>query len=178
MTAPEACSPRRFVLPPALAAMGLSARAETEVDLPFLRRLYASTRWQEMALLPQWGDAEKLKFLDSQFDLQRHHYRTYYPETEWIVLEDTGVAAGRLYLYRGVSKFEVLDIALLPERRNRGIGTALMQAVCAQAQACNMPVRIAVEKFNPAQRLYRRLDFREVADEGPYWFMEWTAAVS
>jgi hypothetical protein len=35
---------------------------------------------------------------------------------------------------------------------------------------------IAVEKFNRAQTLYRRLGFREVANEGVYWFMEWRAA--
>ena len=34
---------------------------------------------------------------------------------------------------------------------------------------------IAVEKFNPAQTLYRRLGFREFEDQGVYWFMEWRA---
>ena len=50
-----------------------------------------------------------------------------------------------------------------------------MQAVCAEARAAGKKVSICVEKFNPAQRLYRRLGFREIADEGVHWIMEWRA---
>jgi hypothetical protein len=37
-------------------------------------------------------------------------------------------------------------------------------------------VSIHVEKFNPAQNLYRRLGFREAGEDGPYWRMEWRAS--
>jgi ribosomal protein S18 acetylase RimI-like enzyme len=70
----------------------------------------------------------------------------------------------------------VLDIALLPEWRGRGIGTALMRAVCEETAAAGKAVSVAVEKFNRAQTLYRRLGFRETQDEGIYWFMEWRQA--
>jgi len=30
-----------------------------------------------------------------------------------------------------------------------------------------------VERFNPALRLYQRLGFRHVEDQGPYYLMEW-----
>lgn len=166
----------KLVLPAALAAQGFVLRPETEADLPFLRRLYVSTRWDELAIVTYWSDAQKQEFLESQFALQRHHYRTYYPNTEWIVLEQDGAPAGRLYLDRQAKELTVVDISLLPEWRGRRIGTALMQAVMAEAHAAGKAVSIAVEKFNPAQRLYRRLGFREVSDEGVYWFMEWRAA--
>lgn len=32
-----------------------------------------------------------------------------------------------------------------------------------------------VERFNQAQRLYQRLGFREIADEGVYLLLEWSA---
>ena len=51
-----------------------------------------------------------------------------------------------------------------------------MQDVCAEARERGKTVTIAVEKYNPAQRLYRRLGFYETSDEGIYWFMEWRAA--
>jgi GNAT superfamily N-acetyltransferase len=174
MTAIKTHSGITFVLPTALTERGFVLRPETEADISFLRRLYASTRWDELALT-DWTDTQKLAFADSQFGLQRHHYRTYYPTSDWGVLEDHGVPAGRLYIYRNVGKLEVLDVALLPEWRGRGIGTALMEWVCEQALATGQTVTIAVEKFNRAQALYRRLGFREVADEGVYWFMEWRA---
>ena len=169
---PAAC---RLALPAALADQGFALRPETEADVPFLRRLYVSTRWEELAPIIDWSEAQKQAFLESQFALQRHHYRTYYAATEWVVLEHAGVPAGRLYLDRQATAFCVVDISLLPEWRRRGIGTALMQAVCAEARAAGKPVTVAVEKFNPAQTLYRRLGFREFEDQGLYWFMEWRA---
>lgn len=177
MAAAEPYGDKAFALPAELMERGFVLRRETDADIPFLRRLYASTRWEELAPVTHWSEAEKLAFLDSQFGFQRHHYRTHYPTAEWGVLEDNGVPAGRLYLYRDAGKLMVLDIALLPQKRGCGIGTALMHAVCAEARAAGKTVTLAVEKFNPAQRLYRRLGFREVADEGAYWFMEWNAAV-
>ena len=67
----------------------------------------------------------------------------------------------------------MVDIALLPDWRGRGVGTALTQPVIAEARAAGKTVSISVEKHNPAERLYRRLGFREVADEGVHWIMEW-----
>jgi GNAT superfamily N-acetyltransferase len=175
MTAAEVHSAEPFALPRSLAARGFTLRPESEGDMPFLRRLYATTRAAELALT-DWSDAQKLAFTDSQFGFQRHHYRTYYPATEWGVLEDNGVPIGRLYLERRVSTLLILDIALLPQWRGRGLGTALMEWVCAQARAAGKTVTIAVEKYNRAQTLYRRLGFREVADQGVHWDMEWRAA--
>jgi len=175
MTAAEAHNAVAFALPAALAARGFALRPETDADTAFLRHLYASTRAAELAVT-DWSDAQKLAFTDSQFGFQRHHYRTYYPATEWGVLEENDVPMGRLYLDRRVTTLLVIDIALLPQWRGRGLGTALLEWVCAQARAAGKSVTVAVEKYNRAQTLYRRLGFREMSDEGMYWDMEWRAA--
>lgn len=165
-------------LPASLRDQGFALRAETEADLPFLRRLYVSTRWQELAPVVDWTDAQKVAFLDSQFAAQRHHYRTCYASTFWGVLERAGTPAGRLYLDRQATTLLIVDVSLLPDWRGRGIGTALLHAVAVEAHPAGRSVTISVEKFNPAQRLYRRLGFRETADDGMYWAMEWPAPVS
>jgi ribosomal protein S18 acetylase RimI-like enzyme len=176
MTAAQADNGDAFVsLPPSLAARGFALRPESDEDIPFLRRLYASTRAAELELT-NWGDAQKLAFTDSQFDFQRRHYRTYYPATKWGVLEDNGVPMGRLYLERRATTLLIIDIALLPEWRRRGLGTALLEWVGAQAHAAGKSVTVAVEKNNRAQTLYRRLGFREIGDHGVHWDMEWDAA--
>jgi GNAT superfamily N-acetyltransferase len=170
----DAGEPDILALPTSLAASGLTFRAEADDDLPFLRHLYASTRAEELSVTG-WTDAQKLAFTDSQFDLQRHHYRTYYPRTEWNVLENHGTPIGRLYLQCRITTFLVIDIALLPEWRGRGLGTELMQWICTLARAAGKSVTVTVEKYNRAQTLYRRLGFREIAEGGVYWEMEWRA---
>jgi GNAT superfamily N-acetyltransferase len=167
-----------LALPAALLDQGLVLRPEAEADVPFLRRLYISTRWQELAPIIDWTEAQKIDFLENQFALQRFHYHKYYAETDWGVLEKASVPVGRLYVDRQTKTLLVVDLSLLPEWRGRGIGTALMQAVCVEARQAGKAVGVAVEKYNPAQRLYRRLGFREVSDEGMYWTMEWQPALA
>ncbi|MGH6926241.1 MAG: GNAT family N-acetyltransferase [Propylenella sp.] len=165
---------RLLAMPPPLAARGFSSRSETEADVQFLRRLYASTRWEELAPVP-WTDGEKVTFLESQFALQRHHYLTYYAATDCAVLEKDGVPAGRLYVDRGPETLLVVDLALLPEWRGQGVGTALMLAVMEEARAAGKSVTVTVEKQNRAELLYKRLGFREISDEGAHSVMEWRA---
>jgi ribosomal protein S18 acetylase RimI-like enzyme len=68
-----------------------------------------------------------------------------------------------------------MDIALLPEYCNRGIGTTLLRGLQSEAAAAGKPLRIHVERFSPALRLYERLGFRQIDDRGVYLFMEWKA---
>ena len=67
-----------------------------------------------------------------------------------------------------------MDIALLPPYRNAGIGTAILRDILAEAAVAQKPVRIHVEKFNPALRLYERLGFAPIEDKGVYLFLEWS----
>jgi len=163
---------RMLAMPPELAEQGFALRPETQADVPFLRRLYASTRWDELAIV-DWSDEQKIAFLSDQSRLQLYHYYKYYPTTDFAVLEQHGTPMGRIYLERLDKTVTMLDIALLPEWRNRGVGTALIKATLVEAGEAGQVVSIMVEKFNPAQRLYRRLGFREITDEGVQWVMEW-----
>jgi ribosomal protein S18 acetylase RimI-like enzyme len=165
----------RLAMPPALAEQGFSLRPETETDLPFLRCLYISTRWEEIAPVVDWTHAQKIAFLESQFAAQRRHYLIHYANAAFDILEAQGSPAGRFYVDRRADTFLIVDLALLPEWRGRGIGTALIEALFAEARRADKGVGISVEKFNPAQRLYRRLGFREYAEDGIYWFMHWQA---
>ena len=167
-------APYRLAMPAALAERGFALRPETEADVPFLRRLYISTRWEELAPVTDWTDAQKIAFLESQFAAQRHHYLGHYADAAFDILEAGGVPAGRLYVDRQAGTLLIVDVALLPEWRGRGVGTALIEAVFDEARHAGKEVSISVEKFNPAQRLYRRLGFREYAEDDVYWFMYWS----
>ena len=70
-------------------------------------------------------------------------------------------------------EIRIVDIALPPACCNRGLGTTLVRALQTDAAASLQPLRIHVERFNPALRLYERLGFRQIEDKGVYLFLEW-----
>jgi ribosomal protein S18 acetylase RimI-like enzyme len=156
------------------AGAGLSFRPIRDSDLPFLARLYASTRTEELAAAP-WTDAQKAAFLDMQFRAQHAHYQQYYPKADWLMTMRDGDDIGRLYIERWPSQHCIIDIAFLPEHRGKGLGAALLRDLMDEAAAAGKAVSIHVEKFNPAMQLYRRLGFTTVEDKGVYDLMHWTA---
>jgi ribosomal protein S18 acetylase RimI-like enzyme len=139
-------------------------------DEAFLCRVYASTRAEELAVVP-WGAEQKDAFLRSQFDAQDRWYREQYRGATYQVVLLDGEPAGRLYVHRGEREIRIMDIALLPERRGNGVGASLIRDILAEAETAGKRVTIHVERFNPALRLYRRLGFTEIADRGVYLLM-------
>lgn len=151
----------------------ISFRPIRPEDHDFLRRLYASTREEELATVVDWTAAQKEAFLTQQFEAQHHHYQTYYPEASFDLILDGDEPVGRLYVSRWTREIRLVDVALVPAVRGRGIGTALLRDLLAEGERAGKTVSIHVERFNPALRLYRRLGFREVEEKGPYFLMEW-----
>ena len=146
-------------------------RPRAESDLAFLSQLYASTREEELRPV-QWSEAQKLAFLQDQFAKQHAHYLLHYPRAQWHVIEAGGRPIGRFYLEETGSEIRLMDVALLPAWRGRGIGGALMRALLEHADAQGLLVTLHVEPFNPAMRLYTRLGFRPVETRGVYVFMQ------
>ena len=141
-------------------------------DLEFLYSVYASSRADEMAQVLDWTDEQKEAFLRSQFSLQHEHYHSHFPAARYDVICEGKRPIGRLYVDRGETDMRVMDIALLPESRGRGIGRALIKEVLVEAESAGLPVGLHVEATNPAKRLYEQLGFRVVEDVGVYERME------
>ena len=144
------------------------ARAE---DRDFLLRVYASTREEELRLV-DWDDAQKAAFVAMQFEAQDAYYREHYDPATFDVIEVEGEPAGRLYVARWEDEIRIIDIALLPEHRGRGIGTALLRALLDEAAEAGKRLSIHVELNNPARRAYERLGFAPVEERGVYVLME------
>ncbi|HXS52455.1 MAG TPA: GNAT family N-acetyltransferase [Usitatibacter sp.] len=159
---------------PAPASREVRLRPCVAQDAEFLRRVYRSTREDELRVLP-WSDADKAAFLDMQFEAQRKHYEGAYPRCAFQVVEVDGAGAGRLYVDRTEKDINVLDIALLPRFRGHGIGTTLLGAILEEARASRRTVTLHVEQYNPARRLYERLGFRSLETNGVYERMRWAA---
>lgn len=151
---------------------GVVLRPVREDDLPFLAEVYAGTRREEVARLP-WAVEEREAFLRQQFEAQHRHYQDHHGSADFLVVERGGEPVGRLYLDWREDEVRIVDIALLPAARGRGLGGALLREVLERAAEEGRVARIHVERENPALRLYRRLGFRVIDDRGVYLFLEW-----
>lgn len=151
----------------------INRRPVTPQDDGFLRLVYAESRREELDQV-LWPEGAREQFLRSQFDAQAAHYLKHYPGAEFLIIEYAGEPAGRFYIRRSESEIRIMDIAIIPAFRGKGIGTLLLQQLIAEAQMSARILTIHVEKFNPALRLYERLGFQAVDDRGAYWFLEWS----
>jgi ribosomal protein S18 acetylase RimI-like enzyme len=144
-------------------------------DEAFLCRVYASTRAEELAVVP-WDEEQKDAFLRAQFEAQDRWYREHYTGATYEVVLIDGEPAGRLYVHRGEREIRIMDIALLREHRGNGVGTSLLRDLLAEAETAGKRVTIHVERLNPALALYERLGFSVAEDKGVYLFLERPAA--
>ena len=152
----------------------ISLRVAAANDAEFLATVYASTRSEELAVT-DWTDVQKAEFCQMQYTAQDSHYRQHYLTAEYYVIEYAEQPVGRLYVDRWKREIRIMDIALLPEHRGKGIGSHLLLDLRDQAKESGKSLSIHVERFNPALRLYERLGFRMIEDKGVYLLMEWRA---
>ena len=141
-----------------------------QADAAFERDLFASTRIDELAELGARG-IDATAFIELQLRAQQAAYRARFADATVDVIEVDGGAAGRLVLADGDSELRIVDIALLPRWRNRGVGGAVLSALIRRAGERGQALVLTVAASNPARRLYERLGFESVGDDGVHVFM-------
>lgn len=155
--------------------MPVTLRAVAAGDEAFLLKAYGSIRADELAQVP-WSEAQREAFLKMQFDAQQLHYQTHNPEATHDIIILDAHAIGRLYVARRDQEIRILDLTILPEYRNRGIGTSLLKNLMTEAVRAGKPLTIYVESYNPSYRLFKRLGFYKIEeDDGVNHLLEWRA---
>jgi ribosomal protein S18 acetylase RimI-like enzyme len=150
----------------------LTLRLASAADDAFWFELYASTRADELQAWG-WDESQQAAFLKLQFTAQQHSYQAHYPQRERSLICLEGVVIGGMQVDRTPTHIHLIDLAILPPYRNRGIGTQLLQQLCDSAQRLQQAVHLQVSAGSPAMALYTRLGFQPVADTGMYWQMIW-----
>jgi GNAT superfamily N-acetyltransferase len=151
----------------------LKLKTVNPADEEFLLSVYASTREAELAQV-QWQPGQREAFLTWQFEMQRQQYEARFPDAEYKVIEVDNQPAGRFWVGENDNEIRLLDIALLPEFQNRGVGTVLLQELIERARLADKPLRHMVFMLNSdAHRFYERLGFVMIEDLGAYRHMEW-----
>lgn len=143
-----------------MSAPEFSLRAAQEGDVPFLLRL------REIAMDPHHRAAGIFQTPAEMQERVRSHW------DEASVIEVEGRAVGLWKLWRRPDAWWILQVQLMPEQQNRGVGAALIRRLQAEAREARMPLKLKVLKTNPALRLYERLGFVVVGEDEHGYEME------
>jgi len=154
----------------------ITLRPVVAADEPLLLEIYASTRAEEMAMVP-WTSEQQDAFVRMQFISQQEHYKKLQPDADHDIILLNGRPVGRLYVARTNERIEIMDITVLPQDRSSGVGSRLIKSLMDEASA-SRPLRIYVETFNPSRRLFERLGFKAVDEQGFHLLMEWVPHTS
>lgn len=143
-------------------------------DDQFLFEVYASSRREEM-MFWGWSEEQRLHFLRMQFYCREQSYKMQYPNLEKKIIMSDEVKIGQIQIDRSNGEMVLVDMALLPEYRCRGIGTSLLIEIQHEALNTGRFIRLSVLNGNPALRLYQRLGFQCIGSNGIYTMMRWDA---
>jgi ribosomal protein S18 acetylase RimI-like enzyme len=137
---------------------GCALRPATHDDATWLFELHRAALREYVDATWGWDDT-----------WQRAHFAQHYvPARNALIVRSAGTALsiGRISLSRYWRKVYLRDIELIASERNRGLGSAVINAVLAIARESRRPVELLVLNCNPARRLYARLGFTVIADDG------------
>jgi ribosomal protein S18 acetylase RimI-like enzyme len=148
--------------------MNVTRRPETPRDETFLRKLISDTIAGELGA-GSWPEPMRGHLLGIQVSARRQSHRGN-------VIEVDGQRAGWIVVTTMPDEVRLVEIMVAPEFRGKGIGTAAIREVLANA--AGRPVRLSVNVTNRAAiRLYERLGFRWMEGDEVQHVLEWTASL-
>jgi ribosomal protein S18 acetylase RimI-like enzyme len=155
--APSWIEPLEVALARATAFRGCALRRAKRADEDRLFALHREAMRDYVAATWGWDETWQRGFFARNYAPGRHAV---------IVRGGNESLVGRICLTRHWRRIFLRDIELVPAERNRGLGTAIIAAVIELARRERRAVDLVVLKCNPAQRLYARLGFAVIADDG------------
>lgn len=142
-------------------------------DEDFLLDLFVCTKSSEFAALG-WNDDQLRNILRMQYDFQKRSFDGGYPESEESIIFWNDKKIGRLICDRGPQAISLIDISILPEAQNNGVGTEIINSLKKEAADKQITLRLSVAAANHgARRLYDRLGFTVAGENEMYIAMEW-----
>ena len=155
-----------------MAEESITLRPATEDDRQFLLALYKSSRGDDLRDLG-WEEERIAEFLEMQYQAYQNFLANDHPDIQDQVVLSFGEPVGHLAIERRPEEIRLVDVSLMPEQRQHGTGTLLIQELQTQAAAAKRPLRLQVIRFSRAVGLFERLGFRRTSETGSHFQMEW-----
>ncbi len=140
----------------------LSYRPATGADLEFLFDLYKAAMMSYLVdAFGPWDEAR-----------EREAFRRCFNPAEVRVIRWDGADVGALHVQERTEELFIISIEVHPSVQRRGIGTAAVRSVMAEAERLGKPVALRVLKGNIGARgLYQRLGFGVTGENDTHYLM-------
>jgi ribosomal protein S18 acetylase RimI-like enzyme len=132
--------------------MSVSLRPATAQDVEFLWALHRDTLAAYVDAIWGWVEPE-----------QRGRFHQEFKPAHRQIVELEGRPIGLWHVEWHPDHVFLASVEILPSYQNRGIGSRLVRELLHRAREQGLPVRLQVLLGNPAERLYKRLGFRETS---------------
>jgi ribosomal protein S18 acetylase RimI-like enzyme len=133
-------------------------------DRAFLFALYESTRAFELALWG-WDRDQQQEFVRIQYERLLRAYQVSVPYAEHRIILWGERPIGQLIVDSETDALTLIDISLVADARNLGIGTLMLRLLQEESRVSGRALRAEIRKDNPLGSLLRRLDFRKTAED-------------
>lgn len=153
-------------------AQHLQLRNTHDGDAPFRRALYAATR-DDLRQLPMPAE-----FIDNLISMQQQIHeegqRNAFPHAQHWIVECHGEPVGRVVFDMSGDEWRLVDIAIAPAARRRGVASAVLRALQRRAAGQRAAIGLAVAHANDgARRLYAAAGFQPRASDTLHQQLLW-----
>jgi len=155
------------------SAKSITTRPVAPGDEELLLKIYKSSRGDDLRGLG-WDEERISEFLGMQYEAQQHFHESEYQRANDEIILLSGEPAGRLIVERREYEIRCIDVALLPEHRNNGVGAFMISKLQDEAKRESKPLRLQVIRFSRAVNLFERAGFVRTSETGTHFQMEWT----
>ena len=141
--------------------MSFELRPAVEADYGYLWRVASTTMRGYVEAIWGWDE-----------DWQEQRFRAKFKAPRWQIIAVEGREVGGVSVGRNASSVSLDYLYLLPDFQRRGIGSAVVRGLVAEARTLGVPLTLDVLLSNPdALRLYERLGLRVVGENEDRFFM-------
>ena len=144
--------------------MTITRRSAAAGDESFIEQLLKATLADEL-MASAWPEQMRTMLLDMQYRGRRQNAVAQYPNTDVEIVAVDGEDVGWLVVARTDEAIHLVDIAILPERRRAGAGSALLEGLIEESEQAHRPIRLHVLLTNRARQLYDRFGFVRIGGD-------------
>ena len=135
-------------------------RPASDEDFDFLYGLHVAAMKEAVSRVWGWDDA-----------VQERMFRERPDSSKSAIVVVDGQDVGVLALQKQPDVVVLVNIEILPEFQRRGLGTAIVRDVIADAKRAGLPISLRVLRGNPARNLYERLGFVVTGETETHFLM-------